>query len=186
MSDFGEGPGPDLPPPGGGDSPPPPPPASGAAGGYPPPPPGGYAQPGWGTGPPPPPTPGWTGPPLATWGQRLGSGVLDYVVPYLPALVVSRAAPALSLLLNLAGLAFIVWNKVQEGNTGQGWGKRQMGLRLARLSDGQNVGGGVAVGRWLAHIVDGLPCGLGYFWPLWDDKRQTFADKLLGTVVVKA
>ena len=26
---------------------------------------------------------------------------------------------------------------------------------------------------------------LGYLWPLWDDKRQTFADKILSTVVVE-
>ncbi|MDQ1539752.1 MAG: hypothetical protein QOH29_478, partial [Actinomycetota bacterium] len=25
---------------------------------------------------------------------------------------------------------------------------------------------------------------LGYLWPLWDSKRQTFADKILKTVVV--
>jgi uncharacterized RDD family membrane protein YckC len=25
---------------------------------------------------------------------------------------------------------------------------------------------------------------LGYLWPLWDDKRQTFADKICSTVVL--
>jgi len=33
--------------------------------------------------------------------------------------------------------------------------------------------------------LDGLPCYLGYLWPLWDSKRQTFADKIVGTVVVR-
>lgn len=180
MSDIGPGPGPGMPTPEGGYTPPPPSPPLGD---YPPPPPGGYAQPGWEVAQPVPTA--WTGPPLGSWGQRLGAGILDYFVPYLPALIVGRVAPVLGLLLNIAGLALIIWNKVQEGNTGQGWGKKQMGLRLARLSDGQNVGGGLAVARWVLHVVDGLPCGLGYFWPLWDDKRQTFADKILGTVVVQ-
>jgi uncharacterized RDD family membrane protein YckC len=33
-------------------------------------------------------------------------------------------------------------------------------------------------------VLDGF-CYVGYLWPLWDDKRQTFADKILGTVVVE-
>jgi hypothetical protein len=37
----------------------------------------------------------------------------------------------------------------------------------------------------LAHILDSLPCYLGYLWPLWDAKRQTFADKVMGTVVIE-
>jgi uncharacterized RDD family membrane protein YckC len=27
---------------------------------------------------------------------------------------------------------------------------------------------------------------VGYLWPLWDDKRQTFADMLLNTIVIHA
>jgi len=36
------------------------------------------------------------------------------------------------------------------------------------------------------HIVDGLSLFIGYLWPLWDKKRQTFADKIMSTVVVSA
>ena len=25
---------------------------------------------------------------------------------------------------------------------------------------------------------------VGYLWPLWDDKRQTFADKIMRTIVI--
>ena len=35
------------------------------------------------------------------------------------------------------------------------------------------------------HVLDSLPCYLGYLWPLWDAKRQTFADKIMSTVVVE-
>ena len=38
--------------------------------------------------------------------------------------------------------------------------------------------------RQIAHIVDSIPCDIGYLWPLWDGKRQTFADKLLKPIVV--
>jgi hypothetical protein len=32
--------------------------------------------------------------------------------------------------------------------------------------------------------VDGAICYLGYFWPLWDNKRQTWTDKIMSTVCV--
>jgi hypothetical protein len=34
-------------------------------------------------------------------------------------------------------------------------------------------------------ICHGLKFGIGYLWPLWDGKRQTFADKIVGTVVIR-
>ncbi len=45
---------------------------------------------------------------------------------------------------------------------------------------------GAAIGRAFVHIVDSIPCDIGYLWPLWDSKNQTFADKIMGTVVVNA
>ena len=39
--------------------------------------------------------------------------------------------------------------------------------------------------RGLAHFLDSLPCYIGYLWPLWDTKRQTFADKIMNSVVVE-
>jgi uncharacterized RDD family membrane protein YckC len=38
--------------------------------------------------------------------------------------------------------------------------------------------------RDIAHIVDSVICFVGYLFPLWDSKRQTLADKIVGTVVV--
>ena len=40
--------------------------------------------------------------------------------------------------------------------------------------------------RNLCHIIDGAICYIGFLFPLWDAKRQTFADKILATVVVEA
>ena len=62
---------------------------------------------------------------------------------------------------------------------------KQMGIRLLRESDGQPVGGGLGIARYFVHIVDGVPCiPLGYLWPLWDPKKQTFTDKIFSYVVV--
>ena len=84
------------------------------------------------------------------------------------------------------GLAFVIWNLVQQGNTGQTVGKKQMGIRLLREQDGQVVGPGLSIGRAFVPIVDSLPCYIGWLFPLWDAKRQTLADKILHTVVVVA
>jgi uncharacterized RDD family membrane protein YckC len=38
--------------------------------------------------------------------------------------------------------------------------------------------------RQLCHYLDSAVY-IGYLWPLWDPMRQTFADKLMKTVVIK-
>jgi uncharacterized RDD family membrane protein YckC len=149
------------------------------------PPPAGYAPaaPAYGSVPPGGPAP----PPLADWGTRVVGGFIDY---FLPSIVVSlfiwRDTPAvIRTVLWLAALAYTAYSKYLEGTTGQGFGKRVAGSRLIQEADGQLVGPGLAIGRWLLHILDALPCYLGFLWPIWDQKRQTFADKIVSTVVIK-
>jgi uncharacterized RDD family membrane protein YckC len=49
----------------------------------------------------------------------------------------------------------------------------------------RSIGYGRAFARLVAEIASALPFNLGYLWPLWDPERQTFHDKLAGTVVVR-
>lgn len=84
----------------------------------------------------------------------------------------------------VAGLGWALYNAYQGGATGQFVGKKALNIRLLREDNGQPIGGGVGIGRYFLHIVDGLPCYLGYLWPIWDSKRQTFSDKILKCVVV--
>ncbi|WP_067723118.1 RDD family protein [Nocardia yamanashiensis] len=72
-----------------------------------------------------------------------------------------------------------------EGTTGQTPGKKVVGIKLIREADGQVIGFGMSFVRRLCHVVDSLPCYLGWFWPIWDAKKQTFADKIISTIVVK-
>jgi uncharacterized RDD family membrane protein YckC len=84
----------------------------------------------------------------------------------------------------LASLAVQLWNRVfRQGRTGQSIGKRALGIRLVGERSGQPLGAGMSFVRELAHTLDGS-FYVGYLWPLWDEKRQTFADKVVGTVVV--
>ena len=94
-------------------------------------------------------------------------------------------APALAILIYVVALGFGIWNILRQGKTGQTLGKKQVGIYVVREADGQFTGGGMAIVRSIAHIVDGIPCYIGWLWPLWDSKKQTFADKIMGTVVVK-
>ena len=94
----------------------------------------------------------------------------------------------LSLLLMLVGLltylAFFIWNTfIKQGRTGYTIGKGMLGIKLIGEQTGRPIGAGMAFVRQLAHVLDGI-CLLGYLWPLWDPKRQTFADKIMSSVVI--
>ncbi|MDH6140775.1 putative RDD family membrane protein YckC [Kitasatospora sp. GP30] len=86
----------------------------------------------------------------------------------------------------LISLALGIWQLVNEGSTGQTLGKKTVGIRLVREHDGRPLGFGMAFVRKLAHFLDNFLCGLGYFWPLWDDKSQCFADKVTSSLVIRA
>ncbi|APB01785.1 RDD family protein [Nocardia seriolae] len=97
----------------------------------------------------------------------------------------SGAGIALIALGVLYGLVVGFYLIYLEGKTGQTPGKKMLGIRLVREADGQPLGFGMAFVRRICHVVDALPCYIGFLWPLWDAKRQTFADKILSTIVVK-
>ena len=128
-----------------------------------------------------------------TWGTRMASGLIDYIAIPLPIYAVGWLAalilPGETFWLSIAGLAalgVVVWNMWTQGETGQSIGKKYVGTRVVDMQ-GRTIGGGMGILRWLLHILDALPCYVGYLWPLWDTpKRQTFSDKIVSTVVIPA
>jgi uncharacterized RDD family membrane protein YckC len=86
----------------------------------------------------------------------------------------------------IVGLGLLLWLKYQEGTTGQTLGKKAVGIKTIKEETGEFLGFGMAFARYLLHIIDGLPCYIGYLWPIWDEKKQTFADKIVGSIVVRA
>ena len=149
-----------------------------------------YGQPQYGA-----PAPGSYGAPsanLASWGQRAGAMLIDFVtiLPfYILAVTVGRGSNGLNLfyyVFQLLAIALWGYNRwFQAGPTGQSWGKKAVGLRLVSEETGQPIGPTNAFLRDLAHLLDWIPCYIGYLWPLWDQKKQTFADKIVKTIVVK-
>jgi uncharacterized RDD family membrane protein YckC len=151
-----------------------------------------YGQPGYGQAPPLPQygQPGYGPPPpaynYANWGLRVGSAIIDYMaIAIIAVIFIFSKVYVLGYLLDLVALVFGIYNAYLGGSTGQSIGKKMVGTRLIRYADGQPIGGGLGIGRYFLHIIDGIPCYLGYLWPLWDSKRQTFADKLVSSVVIK-
>jgi uncharacterized RDD family membrane protein YckC len=89
---------------------------------------------------------------------------------------------------SLAGilvLAYVVWNYgYRQGTTGSSIGKSVLKFKVISEKTGQPIGFGMSIVRQIAHFVDGILCYIGYLWPIWDAKRQTFADKIMTTVCV--
>jgi uncharacterized RDD family membrane protein YckC len=130
---------------------------------------------------------------LANWPQRVGAYLIDFLAVAVPVAIAiglsgggnNRGGGAVSSLLYLIGFGVWIYNRwIQQGRTGQSWGKRALGLKLLRMDNGQPIGGGLAFVRDILHNLDSLPCWIGLLWPLWDARRQTFADKILSTVVI--
>ncbi|MEU6353956.1 RDD family protein [Streptomyces sp. NPDC047072] len=134
--------------------------------------------------------PGYGGqPPYANWGQRFLGTLVDgliIMIPYVLILVDMSAQTGILAILGLLGVIGVgIWLLVMEGRTGQTIGKKALGIRLVREIDGQPLGVGMAFVRRLAHFLDSFACYLGWLWPAWDAKRQTFADKVCSTIVIR-
>src|SRR5215475_10737141 len=122
----------------------------------------------------------------ANWGQRVGAYLIDYLPIFVLELVavISRNG-IVRFLFIIASLAWWIYNRcIQAGRTGQSLGKRTLHLRLISERTGELIGGGMAFARDICHILDSLACYVGWLFPLWDAKRQTFADKIISTVVI--
>lgn len=197
----------------GGDYPPPPPPYGQQPyppQGYPQP---GYGQPIYGYGQPGYGQPGYglPQPAYASWLHRVGGYLIDMLclVPFYIVAAIGLAiagattttdaygqvhntfgpgAPIgipVAIVGYLGTAGFFVWNRIfRQGRTGWSIGQQVLQIRLVDERTGQPIGAGMDFVRQLCHLLDSVACELGWLWPLWDSKRQTFADKIMHTVVL--
>lgn len=63
-------------------------------------------------------------------------------------------------------------------------GKLLLDCQVADANTGDNLTIGRSVIRYVCYLVSLLPLGLGFWWILWDKRRQGFHDKLAGSVVL--
>ncbi|HWK49293.1 MAG TPA: RDD family protein [Steroidobacter sp.] len=139
------------------------------------------------TAPPPPPPP--SAPPVspsnielnslprAGFWIRMGALALDALIV---AVVVNWLEPGGHLfLVALAGYGALMWKL--KGTT---VGGIVCNLRVVR-TDGRDIEWETAIVRALGCFLSLIPAGLGFIWMAFDSNRQTWHDKIAGTVVVR-
>jgi uncharacterized RDD family membrane protein YckC len=136
----------------------------------------------------------------ASWIQRVGGYIIDSLIAGIPSGLGAAIAAGTSkdgsftaagaliyAVLGLVSLGLTIYNRwILAGRTGQSWGRQALNIRMVSDETGRPIGGLMAFVRDLCHILDSLACYIGWLFPLWDAKRQTFADKIMKTVVVAA
>ncbi|TAK73576.1 MAG: RDD family protein [Dehalococcoidia bacterium] len=126
---------------------------------------------------------------LASPLRRTGGFVIDFVIKaivmqMLVALVLGSTEVTFELLV-----AAQIWGRGYDAIFfAQGWtpGSRLMRMRIVRLQDGGAPGMRWGTMRAAGSVISETVLLLGYVWMLWDPRRQTWHDKLAGTVVVEA
>ncbi|MFB7662438.1 RDD family protein [Kitasatospora sp. NPDC056138] len=149
----------------------------------------------------------------AGWGSRVVARIIDMVViGIIPGIILfmirgkttvdcsaigqgghcvtsttGGVSPALYNVLSGA-VSIIIWAvlALMKSSMGQSLGQKAVNIRMVNEATGQPLSFGAAFAREALHLLDTFSCCVGYLWPLWDAKKQTFSDKIMSTVVVKA
>lgn len=134
----------------------------------------------------------------ASWLKRVFAYLIDMhismvflVLAYLASTSAGRhfnagAALAISIGLYVVWYAIGFYNRcVRMGRLGHSWGRDAVGINLISERSRQPIGIGKAFVRENCHFLDAIILGFGYLLPIWDQKRQTLADKIMGTVTVE-
>ena len=132
--------------------------------------------------------------PLAEWQERLVSGLIDYVAPWILFGILSTilafssddnsvvfAFNPLSFFITLLPVAWALYMGYLAGTTGQSLGMKQSGLRCVGEATGQPIGASQGLVRnllfavaWLANCLcyfGGLLVLIDSLFPLWDSEE---------------
>ncbi|MFO1512188.1 MAG: RDD family protein [Verrucomicrobiota bacterium] len=114
--------------------------------------------------------------PRASFWERMGAAFLDFILVCILGVIVG--GPPLFFLVALAYFAGMwAWKGTTVGGV-------VLNLKVVRLDD-QPVTFVVALVRGLAAGFSVIVLFLGFFWMIWDREKQTWHDKIAGTVVVR-
>jgi uncharacterized RDD family membrane protein YckC len=93
---------------------------------------------------------------------------------------------AAAIAIGVIGYLLVALIYVRALGRGQTWGCRIVGIKVIGETTGAPIGFGRALGRSLfAGFISAQILYLGYLWMLWDDKKQTWQDKVVSSIVVK-
>lgn len=135
-------------------------------------------------------------PAYASYGNRIVAYILDWlllsmilflVIGGLALFIGNRSEDFVAIMTMLCAFTLLFgyfgyfWT--QQG--GQTLGQKLMKIRVIRR-DGQPLSLGRAIARVFGYWVNGFVFSLGWLWPLWDEQKQGWHDKIADTVVVRA
>lgn len=131
----------------------------------------------------------YSSPPRRALAWLLDAVIAGFVfIPLNPQLYADASEdPSLWLALVLAStiLVFLYLIAFDGGPRGATPGKRIVRIRVADASEGGAIGYRRAAVRRLGYLVGGLIFFAGWWWALFDRRRQTWHDKLAHSVVVR-
>lgn len=113
------------------------------------------------------------------FGASLLDGLLVGIVAAILEAALKTAGSGLGLLLSIGYFTYF------EGSSGQTLGKQACNIRVIDDQTGAPIGYGRAFLRWIGRIISTIPIFLGYFWMLWDGRKQCWHDKIANDVVVR-
>lgn len=114
--------------------------------------------------------------PRASFWERLGAAFLDVIIVSILGTLVG--GPPQGLLVALAYFAGMwAWKGTTVGGV-------VLNLKVVRLDD-KPVTFAVALVRGLAAALSVIVLFLGFLWMIWDREKQTWHDKIAGTVVIR-
>ena len=139
-------------------------------------------------------------PEYASWGQRVVAAILDYAilagVTWLalgPGFSVPTLTPGWGTVADdaraagpmvLVPIAALVLLLSLQALTGWTPGRLVTGIRVVREDEHRPAGLWRTGARWVLHLLDAILL-IGYLRPIWHVRRQTFADSIVGTVVLR-
>lgn len=115
--------------------------------------------------------------------QRICRGASGYTVCEQPDM--AWVAPFAIVAFVLLIIMWVVFYLRPLGTTGQTFAGRRIGVRLVDATTGAPIGMGRVFGRQLMALVSGWCCYLGYFWMLFQPKKQTWQDLATNSVVIR-
>jgi uncharacterized RDD family membrane protein YckC len=123
-----------------------------------------------------------TGQAAGFW-RRFGASVIDAIVLGIVSTIL-RYAVGTGFGTLLGFVVAACYFGYFHGRTGQSPGNAALGIRVVGIGDGQPIGYGRAVLRWIVSYVSGIVILIGYLWMLWDPQKQTWHDKAAGSLPI--
>lgn len=87
-------------------------------------------------------------------------------------------------LLSVGAILALYWI-VSWSLLGASLGQKLCGLHVVNAANGQTIGIGRAVLRYVGFVLSTIPCDIGLIWAAFDSQKQGWHDKIAGTFVVR-